>query len=48
MIQKEKYMLKVGDTVGAIYKRSRGGVDEWFLCEDKINKVAELKSGRRY
>lgn len=41
-------MLKVGDSVGGIYKRSRNGAEEWFLCEDKINKIVELKSGKKY
>lgn len=40
--------MKVGDSIGAIYKRNREGKDQWELVEDKINKVAELKSGRRY
>lgn len=41
-------MLKVGDSVGAIYKREKDGIEEWFLCEDKINKIVELKSGKKY
>jgi hypothetical protein len=41
-------MLKVGDSVGGIYKKSGIGKDEWYLCEDKINKIVELKSGRKY
>ncbi|MBU5331761.1 hypothetical protein KQI61_06090 [Anaerocolumna aminovalerica] len=40
--------MKVGDTVGGIYKGNKDGVDEWFLREDKINKIVELKSGRKY
>lgn len=41
-------MLKVGDIVGGIYKRTKDGKEEWYLCEDKINKIVELKSGRKY
>ena len=41
-------MLKVGDSVGGIYKRTKDGVEQWYLCEDKINKIVELKSGRKY
>ena len=41
-------MLKVGDSVGGIYKRSKDGKEEWYLCEDKINKIVELKSGKKY
>lgn len=41
-------MLKIGDSVGAIYKREKDGIEEWFLCEDKINKIVELKSGKKY
>lgn len=41
-------MLKVGDMVGGIYKRSKGEKEEWILIEDKINKISELKSGKRY
>lgn len=41
-------MLKVGDSVGGIYKRTKDGTEEWYLCEDKINKIVELKSGRKY
>ncbi len=40
--------MKVGDSAGGIYKGNKNGVDEWFLCEDKINKIVELKSGRKY
>ena len=40
--------MKVGDSVGAIYQRTRDGVEQWYLCEDKINKIVELKSGRKY
>lgn len=41
-------IIKVGDSVGGIYKRTKDGIDEWYLCEDKINKIVELKSGKRY
>jgi len=41
-------MLKIGDSVGAIYKRIKDGVEEWYLHEDKINKIVELKSGKKY
>ncbi len=41
-------MLKIGDIVGGIYKRNKEGKEEWFLLEDKINKISELKSGKRY
>lgn len=41
-------MLKVGDSVGGIYDKVKDGVKEWYLCEDKINKIVELKSGRKY
>lgn len=41
-------MLRVGDSVGAIYKRTRDGIEQWYLAEDKINKIVELKSGKRY
>lgn len=42
-------MLKVGDSVGGIYKKiNMDGKETWFLCEDKINKIVELKSGRKY
>lgn len=41
-------MLKVGDLVGGIYKRIKNGLEEWYLHEDKINKIVSLKSGRRY
>lgn len=41
-------MLKIGDSVGAIYKRTKDGKEEWFLCEDKINKIVETKNGRKY
>lgn len=41
-------MLKVGDFVGGIYKTNKNGIDEWYLCEDKINKIVESKSGKKY
>lgn len=41
-------MLKVGDSVGGIYKRNKNGTEEWYLCEDKINKIVELKKGKKY
>ena len=41
-------MLKVGDSVGGIYKKTKDGKEEWYLCEDKINKIVELKSGKKY
>lgn len=45
----EKYLLNVGDSVGAIYKKSRDGNEFWELVEDKINKITITKKyGRRY
>lgn len=41
-------MLKVGDSVGGIYKVSKDSKEEWVLREDKINKIVELKSGKKY
>ena len=41
-------MLKIGDSVGAIYKYSKDGKEYCFLREDKINKIVELKSGKKY
>lgn len=41
-------MLKIGDSVGGIYKRSIDGKDEWYLREDKINKIVETKNGKKY
>lgn len=41
-------MLKVGDSVGGIYKGNKDGVDKWYLCEDKINKIVENSKGRKY
>ena len=40
--------MKVGDSVGGIYKRCQDGIEEWYLCEDKINKIVELKKGKTY
>jgi len=41
-------MLKVKDSVGAIYKMIKDGKEEWCLREDKINKIVETKNGRKY
>lgn len=41
-------MLKVGDSVGGIYKGNKDGVEQWYLCEDKINKIVENSKGRKY
>ncbi len=42
-------MLNIGDSVGAIYKKSRDGKEFWELAEDKINKIDITKKyGRRY
>lgn len=41
-------MLKIGDSIGGIYKTDKNGVEEWFLCEDKINKIVENSKGRKY
>lgn len=35
--------LRVGDSVGGIYKKERNGIEYWELIEDKINKVTETK-----
>lgn len=40
--------MKIGDFVGGIYKKSGTGVEEWYLCEDKINKIVENSKGRKY
>ena len=40
--------MKIGDSIGGIYKRNKDGKEEWYLCEDKINKITELKSGKKY
>jgi hypothetical protein len=41
-------LLKVKDSVGGIYKRTKDSVEEWYLCEDKINKIVENSKGRKY
>lgn len=41
-------MLKVGDYVGGLYKKTKDGISQWELVEDKINKIVELKSGKKY
>jgi hypothetical protein len=41
-------MLKVGDSVGAIYSRKEDGIEEFYLCEDKINKIIENRKGKKY
>ncbi len=41
-------MLKVGDSVGAIYEFVVGGNKEFRLVEDKINKISQSTSGRKY
>ena len=41
-------MLRIGDSIGGIYKRNKDEKEEWYLCEDKINKIVELKSGKKY
>lgn len=41
-------MLKVGNSVGGIYKKTKDGIEQWYLVEDKINKIVELKSGKKY
>jgi hypothetical protein len=46
--RKDLSMLKVGDSVGGIYQKTKDGITQWYLCEDKINKIVELKSGRKY
>ena len=40
--------MKVGDSVGGIYKRSKDSVEQWYLCEDKINKIVENCKGKKY
>lgn len=41
--------LNVGDSVGAIYKKTKDGKEFWELVEDKINKITITKKyGRRY
>jgi len=41
-------MLKVKDSVGGIYKRTKDGKEEWYLLEDTINKIVENRKGRKY
>lgn len=41
-------MLKVKDSVGGIYKRTKDGKEEWYLLEDTINKIVENGKGRKY
>lgn len=41
-------MLKIRDSVGGIYKRTKDGKEEWYLCEDVITKIVETKNGRKY
>lgn len=41
-------MLKVGDYVGGLYKTTLDGKEQWYLCEDKINKIVENKKGKKY
>lgn len=41
--------MDVGDSIGAIYKKSRDGKERWELVEDKINKITITKKlGKRY
>lgn len=41
--------MDVGDSIGAIYKKSRDGKEWWELVEDKINKITITKKlGKRY
>ena len=40
--------MKVGDSVGGIYKVIRNGIKQWELIEDKITKIVENKKGRMY
>ena len=41
-------MLKVKDSVGGIYKRTKDGKEEWYLCESTISKIVENGKGRKY
>lgn len=42
-------MLKIGDSVGGIYnKKYADGREEWFLAEDKINRIVESRNGKKY
>lgn len=41
--------MDIGDSVGALYKRSKVGREFWELVEDKINKITITKKlGKRY
>ena len=41
--------MNIGDSVGAIYKKSKDGKEYWELVEDKINKITITKRyGKRY
>lgn len=39
-------MLNIGDSVGAIYKKSKDGKEFWELVEDKINKISNLEENK--
>ena len=42
-------ILKIGDSVGGLYKKTKDGKEFWELTEDKINKITITKKhGRRY
>lgn len=42
-------MQKVGDVLGALYQfENKNDGKYWKLVEDKINKIVELKSGKKY
>ena len=41
-------MLKIGDSIGGIYQVTSNGAKQWRLIESKINKIVELKSGKKY
>ena len=41
-------ILKIGDSVGAIHQMTKNGVKQWTLQEDKIDKIVETKSGKKY
>ncbi len=40
--------MKIGDSVGAIYKFTKGGIARWEFVEDKITKIVETKKGKKY
>ena len=40
--------MKIGSSVGQICKRKNNGIDEWYLYEDKVNRISELKKGKTY